>query len=42
MNGGKNCRVKIGHVSFENLQNFKHLGTAVKIKVAFTHTRIAD
>jgi hypothetical protein len=27
---GKNYKVKIGHLSFENVQNFKYLGTAAK------------
>jgi hypothetical protein len=28
--GGKNYTVKIEHVSFENVQNFKYLGTAAE------------
>jgi hypothetical protein len=39
MNGGKNRTYSI---SFENVQKFKCLGTAAKIKVVFIHTRIAD
>jgi hypothetical protein len=26
--GGKNYKVKIGRASFENVQNFKYVGTA--------------
>jgi hypothetical protein len=28
--GGKNYKVKIGPIFFENVQNFKYLGTAAK------------
>jgi hypothetical protein len=28
--GGKNYKVKIGHASFANVQNYKYLGTAAE------------